>query len=149
MGHPSSGLKVDLDNLVDSSDSVSPGLYSVFNQIQDGYSVVLFGYGLSGSGKCHGADTPIIMYDGTIKKVQDIQVGDLLMGDDSTARRVFSLARGRDIMYEVTNIKGESYIVNSEHILSLKYTGRKQLRDRPNRQSFIIDNLKVELDIVE
>jgi kinesin family protein C1 len=51
MGYPSSGLKIDLDNLVDSSDSVSPGLYSVFNQIQDGYSVVLFGYGLSGSGK--------------------------------------------------------------------------------------------------
>jgi len=51
MGYPSSGLKIDLDNLVDSSDSVSPGLYNVFNQIQDGYSVVLFGYGLSGSGK--------------------------------------------------------------------------------------------------
>jgi len=139
IGYPSSGLKVDLDNLVDSSDSVSPGLYNVFNQIQDGYSVVLFGYGLSGSGKCHGADTPIIMYDGTIKKVQDIQEGDLLMGDDSTARRVFSLARGRDIMYEVTNVKGERYIVNSEHILSLKYTGRKQLRDRPNRHSFILN----------
>jgi hypothetical protein len=51
IGYPSSGLKVDVNNLVDSSDSVSPGLYSVFNQIQDGYSIVLFGYGLSGSGK--------------------------------------------------------------------------------------------------
>ena len=133
-----SQLNIDIDSIKESSETISPGLYSTFKQVEDGYSIVLFGYGLSGSGKCHGADTPIIMYDGTIKKVQDIQVGDLLMGDDSTARRVFSLARGRDIMYEVTNIKGESYTVNSEHILSLKYTGRKQLKDRPDRHSFIL-----------
>jgi hypothetical protein len=131
-------LNIDVDSIEESNDTISPGLYSTFKQVEDGYSIVLFGYGLSGSGKCHGADTPIIMYDGTIKKVQDIQVGDLLMGDDSTARRVFSLARGRDIMYEVTNVKGESYTVNSEHILSLKYTGRKQLKDRPDRHSFIL-----------
>ena len=33
------------------------------------------------AGKCHGIDTPIIMFDGSIKKVQDIKVGDQLMGD--------------------------------------------------------------------
>lgn len=51
IGYPSSGLIVDVNNLLESSDSVSPGLYNVFNQVQDGYSIVLFGYGLSGSGK--------------------------------------------------------------------------------------------------
>jgi hypothetical protein len=130
--------KVDIENIIETTDTVHPGLYSTFAQVEDGYSIVLFGYGLSGSGKCMKIDTPIIMYDGSIKKIQDIQVGDLLMGDDSTARRVFSLARGRDTMYEVTNVKGESYTVNSEHILSLKYTGRKQLKDRPDRHSFIL-----------
>ena len=50
-----------------------------------------------GSGKCHSLDTPILMADGTIKMVQDIQVGDQLMGDNSTPRNVLSLARGRDI----------------------------------------------------
>lgn len=44
-------LVVDTDGIVESSDSVSPGLYSVFRQVEDGYSVVIFGYGLSGSGK--------------------------------------------------------------------------------------------------
>lgn len=132
-------LKVDIDNIIESSDSISPGLYSVFNQVQDGYSIVLFGYGLSGSGKCLGKNTPILMYDGTIKMVQDVIDGDLVMGDDSRARRVFGITRGRDRMYKITNVKGESYIVNSEHILSLKYTGRKQLRDRENRHSYIIN----------
>ena len=46
------------------------------------------------------------------------------------------ITRGRDTMYKVTNVKGESYIVNSEHILSLKYTGKKQLKDRENRHSY-------------
>ncbi len=29
---------------------------------------------------CHAIDHPILVYDGTIRKVQDIRVGDLIMG---------------------------------------------------------------------
>lgn len=71
-------------------------------------------------GKCLGIDTEILMYDGTIKKVQDVLKGDLLMGDDSTPRTVLSLARGREQMYKVETQKGDGYIVNESHILSLK-----------------------------
>ena len=71
-------------------------------------------------GKCLGKDTEILMYDGSIKKVQDIQVGDLLMGDDSTPRNVLTLARGMEQMYKITSKKGDSYICNESHILSLK-----------------------------
>jgi superfamily II DNA or RNA helicase len=73
-----------------------------------------------GWGKCLEIDTPIIMFDGSIKKVQDIVVGDVLMGDDSTPRNVLSLARGREQMYKITNTQGDSYTVNESHILSLK-----------------------------
>lgn len=73
-----------------------------------------------GVGKCMKIDTPILMYDGTIKMVQDVKVGDQLMGDDSTPRNVITLARGREIMYRVVPTKGEPYIVNKSHILSLK-----------------------------
>ena len=76
------------------------------------------------AGKCLGKDTKILMYDGSIKKVQDIVTGDLIMGDDSTQRTILSIARGRETMYKV-NIYGkeeeeEGYIVNESHILSLK-----------------------------
>jgi superfamily II DNA or RNA helicase len=74
-----------------------------------------------GRGKCLGINTPILMYDGTIKRVQDVVVGDVLMGDDSTPRNVLSLARGREMMYKVESPKGDAYIVNQSHILSLKY----------------------------
>lgn len=73
-----------------------------------------------GWGKCLAIDTHIIMYDGTVKKVQDINIGDVLMGDDSRPRNVLSLARGKEQMYKITNTQGDSYTVNESHILSLK-----------------------------
>ncbi len=75
-----------------------------------------------GTGKCHARDTPIIMGDGSIKMVQDIQVGDQLMGDNSKPRNVLSLATGQDMMYRIVPTKGDAYVVNSEHILCLKPT---------------------------
>jgi superfamily II DNA or RNA helicase len=71
-------------------------------------------------GKCLGKDTKILMYDGTIKNVQDIEVGELLMGDDSTPRKVLTLSRGQEQMYKISSKKGDSYICNESHILSLK-----------------------------
>ena len=73
-----------------------------------------------GHGKCLGKGTKLLMYDGSIKKVEDVVVGDLLMGDDSTPRTVLSLARGKEQMYWVHQNKGESYRVNESHILSLR-----------------------------
>jgi len=81
----------------------------------------------TGTGKCHKIDTEILMFDGKIKLVQDIVIGDLLMGDDSTPRRVLSLARGRDIMYDIIPTKGEKYTVNQEHILCLKVSSNPTL----------------------
>jgi len=83
------------------------------------YEKVLVYHGL-GTGKCHLKDTPIMMYDGSIKKVQEIKEGELLMGDDSTPREVLSTATGEDEMYEIKQNNGDKYVVNSEHILCLK-----------------------------
>jgi len=90
------------------------------------YRGLLLYHGL-GSGKCHAKNTPIMMSDGNIKFVQDIQVGDLLMGDDSKPRKVISLARGKDQMYDIIPIKGEKYRVNQEHVLCLRASGFPKL----------------------
>lgn len=73
-----------------------------------------------GSGKCMKIDTPILMYDGTVEKIQDIKIGDFIMGDDSTPRKVLTLARGVDEMYDVISNKRSKYTVNKDHILCLK-----------------------------
>lgn len=77
----------------------------------------------TGSGKCLGKGTPVMLYDGRVVAVEDIVVGDLLMGPDSKPRRVESLARGSEMLYRVTPVKGDPYVVNESHILSLKMTG--------------------------
>ena len=78
-----------------------------------------------GGGKCMGRDTPVIMYDGTIKMIQDVQIGDQLMGDDSTPRNVINLGRGMEMMYDIVPTKGDTYTVNESHILSLKCSTNK------------------------
>ena len=101
-----------------------PAINSFLKSCEKGtYSSQSYGGILSlpcGFGKCLGFNTPIMMYDGRIKMVQDVVVGDKLMGDDSRPRNVLSLARGKETMYKVIPTKGDSYIVNESHILSLK-----------------------------
>lgn len=80
----------------------------------------------TGGGKCHGIDTPIMMFDGSIKPVQDVKIGDSLMGPDGQMRLVVKTTTGFDNLYEIKPKKGDSYIVNSQHILSLKQTRRSK-----------------------
>ena len=83
-------------------------------------NLVLAILGRPSHGKCLGKGTKVLMYDGTLKKVEDVVKGDKLMGDDSTPRNVLSIARGREEMYWVRQNKGIDYRVNKSHILSLK-----------------------------
>ena len=84
--------------------------------------------GPPGTGKCHTYNTPILMFNGTIKMVQDIVVDDYIMGDDSTPRKVLALGRGEDELYEISQNRGETYGVNSEHILCLKESGLSHIK---------------------
>jgi len=45
---------------------------------------------------CHLKGTKVLMYDGNTKNVEDIQIGDKLMGDDNTSRLVQELYSGTD-----------------------------------------------------
>ncbi len=85
--------------------------------------------GPMGTGKCHAFDTSILMYDGSVKMVQDIVVGDKVMGDDSKCRNVVSLGRGEDDMFDIVHANGEKYGVNSEHIMCLKQSGMNFIKN--------------------
>lgn len=101
----------------------------------------------TGGGKCLGRDTPVLMFDGTIKKVQDVVAGDLLMGPDSMPRTVLSTCVGRGSLYRVVPTKGDPYVVNDAHILSLKKTCRgNRGRDRkgPKYPKGEVVNINVE-----
>lgn len=68
---------------------------------------------------CHEYNQGILMYNGTIKPVQEIEVGDFLMGPHSEPKQVLQLHRGHGRMHTVTPIKGTPFRVNEDHVLTL------------------------------
>lgn len=72
-----------------------------------------------GMGKCFGRGTKILLHNYKIKNVEDINIGDKIMGDDLTSREVISLVGGVDNMYKIIQPCGKNYIINSEHIISV------------------------------
>jgi hypothetical protein len=70
---------------------------------------------------CHAKGQLILMADGELKKVEDVQVGDAVMGWKGQ-QTVTELKRGRSQMARITPVKGDSFVVNTDHILTLQYS---------------------------
>ena len=90
--------------------------------------VHLFG-GLTGSGKCLGEGTLVLMADGRTIPVEQVRDGDRLMGPDGTARVVTSTTKGRGPLYRIEPVKGEPWVCNDVHILTLVHTSTGKVVD--------------------
>ena len=67
-------------------------------------------------GRCHIKGTKILMADGRLKKVEDVKLGDKVMGPDGTPRTILELHHGKDHMYKIIPSSGMNpQIVNSKH----------------------------------
>lgn len=71
---------------------------------------------------CHARGQGILMHDGSIRAVEDVTVGDRLMGPDSAPRTVLGLSRGRGRMVRIVPRKGRPFVVNEDHVLTLVRT---------------------------
>lgn len=87
--------------------------------------------GVGGSGKCLALGTEVLLYNGARLPVEDLRPGDKLMGPDSTPREVLTTTRGVGPLYEITPVKGESWICNDAHILTLIETASGEIKDIP------------------
>jgi len=96
----------------------------VFKAMQEGSTVLLMG--ASSMSKCLHPDTPVIMFDGSVKIAKEVKVGDQLMGDDSTPRKVLVANPGFGPMYRITPERGEPWECNDAHILSLRVSAHKK-----------------------
>jgi len=119
-----SEVKETLNNAVHGHDKAKRQVERIVGQWINGEKGgYCFGFeGPPGVGKCLAKDTPIMLSNGEIKMVQNITLEDKLMGDDSTPRNVLALGSGVEKMYKIQQKKGDDYIVNESHILSLKMT---------------------------
>lgn len=88
---------------------------------------------LSTATRCFGKGFKVLMYDGSIKNIEDIQVGDKVMGVDNKPKTVIRLQHGIDQMYKITPTKGmNSFTCNQSHTLFLLKT-----RDRHKPDEFV------------
>lgn len=79
---------------------------------------------------CFSKGTQVMMSDGQDKSIEDIQVGECVMGKDGLPRSVVGLPRGYDTMYDVKHISGHrhgaevhgmmDFTVSSDHKLVLR-----------------------------
>lgn len=119
-----------MDNIIYGMNNVKEELldFVVKTLTDSNYKGTILGLqGEPGVGKCLGKDTEVLLYNGEIKKVQDITTKDLLMGPDNTPRYVLNTVTGREKMYKVINLEtNEFYRINKSHIISLKNIFTKQ-----------------------
>jgi hypothetical protein len=96
--------------------TVLEDLFSVDAEGKPIYSHAVYVGGM----RCLGLGTEVLMYDGTLKKIENICIGDVLMGPDSKPRKVLDTSIGESELYEVEQSCAMTYVVNEAHILSLR-----------------------------
>lgn len=82
-----------------------------------------------GFGKCLKIGTKVLHYNGDITCVEDVKAGDMLMGPDSKPKKVLSTTRGVGELRRIIPIKGESWVCNDVHILTLVNNKSKEIVD--------------------
>lgn len=82
--------------------------------------------------QCFGKDTKVLMYDGTTKYIQDIKIGEYVVGDNGECRKVIDDHRGQDELYLIKprGTHAEPYVVSRKHIMCLrKQRTKNDIRD--------------------
>ena len=74
---------------------------------------------------CHAKGQGILMADGSVKLVENIQVGDLVMGWDGTSRAVIQLKQGVAPCSKISPLKRNDFVVTDNHVLTLVRTAEK------------------------
>jgi len=87
-------------------------------------------YGFQCPTECFDPNTPILLWNGSIKLAKDIIVGDKLIEDNGNSTEVRTTCSGHTLMYEVQQLSENcvNYTVTSNHILTLKIKKHKKIR---------------------
>jgi hypothetical protein len=69
---------------------------------------------------CLQKGTEVIMADGSLRKVEDVQVGESVMGPDSQPRKVLRKFAGEAPLFRVKQANAAEYVVTGNHQIALK-----------------------------
>ena len=105
------------------ASQVEEDIVDILEDMDDDF---IFLTGKGGTGKCLAEGTRVIMFDGSVRNVEDVNVGDALMGPDSKPRMVLAVHLGEEELYSVKPISSQPFVCTGNHILAL--TGTDQMR---------------------
>ena len=92
--------------------------------------------------ECLAFGTKVIMSDGTIKEIENIKVGDSVMGPDGKPRKVLDRHVGIDNMYRLKAGSGcEDQVVNSKHLI--------RYREKNHFKNVLFEKLANPLEIIK
>jgi DNA-directed RNA polymerase beta subunit len=105
--------------------------------------------------ECFDPETPILMWNGTIKRAGDININDILIDDNGNPTKIRSTCSGQKNMYDIIPDKSNfiKHRVTDNHILTLHIRQHKKIscnnrKNRPKR--FIVKFFdRVKLKITE
>lgn len=147
------GLEKSMDNTLKKlsynyfKTTCLPGFDIGWHTLEWGNLAQLFPWSLflasRSHGKCFAKGTKVVMFDGSLKNIEDIIVGDELMGIDNQKRTVLSLHSGIDEMYEVEQKLFKNYVVNSKHDIYFKKWKRTKINGK--NKVFYDDSLSKEI----
>lgn len=136
---------------------------AVVGALHQRFSVIT---GTAGTGKCLGYGTLVLKSDGSVVPVQELTVGDKLMGPEGKERVLTSLARGEDHLYRITpedSDDANTFVCNEAHILTLAsplpltrgrwvyyfVRGRSRIQECPSKEAAQEFADKLERDIFD
>lgn len=113
-----------------------------------GYNCCVFAYGQTG---CFAQGTPIMLNSGIYKPVETLTTKDILMGDDSTPRRILYLFNGYQNMYKIKpSIYGHnSYIVNEDHIMVFKINANVMNMWDHIKLCWVVQYFDIKLNVIK
>lgn len=90
---------------------------------------------------CHAKGDKIIMASGEIKNIEDVKIGDFVIGKDGNPKKVLNIFNGIDDLYEINpKNKRRPIRVTKEHLLHLGFTPRRKFDKRVDT----FENISVE-----
>lgn len=117
---------IEIENMIGMCELKRTLFYQIIYYLQDLniekskdylHTVIL---GPPGSGKCLAKDTLILSENGFGIFVQDLKIGDKILGDDKVSRTILSTCQGTETMYTIKTPTLE-YTVNESHQLSFQH----------------------------
>lgn len=97
-------------------------------------------------GKCLEKGTEVLMYDGSIKRIEDVVVNDRVQSLNSV-NTVLGLHKGISKGYKIIPTMGESFVVSENHILTLmkrNVTWNKETRKQSTDNTYTLVDMMIE-----